>query len=260
MTIKKITAGGCVKYSIRAKLLFRPATDFWNWLLLSVKKPENFPAYLTAIFTVALAGFAYLAWREAQATTAIFADQLKAAQKQLQVMRDQQRPWVYVDVSPADPVARSSEDGWNFSVKLTYRNVGQEAALHLWSTAKAVIITTLNAKLGDDQELLCSSNEGPSDHTFAGSTLFPGQTLQAVSMVNVPTRPWKDTAKNGRALAVVGCVRYTAGETQHRSKFAYVFGLRDNGVIKPLPIDLTAASPRNLDISRWFEDGAFDAD
>jgi hypothetical protein len=243
-----------------SKWLFRAATDFWNWLLLSAKKSENFPAYLTAIFTVALAGFAYLAWRESQAATAIFAGQLEAAQKQLQEMRDQQRPWVYVDVSPADPVAWSSENDWKFSIKLTYRNVGHEAARHLWSTAKAVIITTVNTKLGDDQELLCSSNEGPSDRTFTGSTLFPGQTLQAVSTVTVPTRPWKDTAKNGRALAIVGCVRYTAGKTQHRSKFAYVFGLRDNGVHKPLPIDLAEASPRNLDISPWLEDGAFDAD
>ena len=43
--------------------------SFRSYLTSSVRKPENLPNYLIAIFTLSLAIFAYLAWRETQRST-----------------------------------------------------------------------------------------------------------------------------------------------------------------------------------------------
>ena len=59
------------------------------WLWGSVSKPDNFPHYLIALFTLGLAIFAYSAWIESRRGTAALEGQLKA-------MQTDQRPYIWV--------------------------------------------------------------------------------------------------------------------------------------------------------------------
>src|ERR1019366_9899951 len=63
------------------------AQCFGCWIRISVMNPDNLPVYLTAIFTAFLVVFAYYAWDEATRGT-------KAMQGQLEILKNDQRPWV----------------------------------------------------------------------------------------------------------------------------------------------------------------------
>ncbi|HXP76327.1 MAG TPA: hypothetical protein VN823_19460 [Stellaceae bacterium] len=67
--------------------------------------PANLPHYLTAVFTLGLAIFAYYAWTEAVHGT-------QALQGQLKVLREEQRPWVSfgVNVTPLSVGGCCDED------------------------------------------------------------------------------------------------------------------------------------------------------
>ncbi|MGH6840935.1 MAG: hypothetical protein ACREDV_02420 [Methylocella sp.] len=63
------------------------ARRFGCWIWVSVRKPDNIPIYLTAIFTAFLAAFAYYAWDEATRGTRALQGQLDEMKKSFSVDR-----------------------------------------------------------------------------------------------------------------------------------------------------------------------------
>lgn len=62
---------------------------FWQWLICSISNPHNLPHWLAAIFTFALAVFAWRAWQESQQTT-------QALRGQLEALRAEERPFLWI--------------------------------------------------------------------------------------------------------------------------------------------------------------------
>lgn len=73
--------------------------------------------FFGAVITVCLS---YKAFRESQR-------QADAAQVQVKIMQDEQRPWISLELQPEGPLTRDS-NGWNFIVKYALNNVGKSPA------------------------------------------------------------------------------------------------------------------------------------
>jgi hypothetical protein len=94
---------------------------FWAWISNSISNPENLPHYLTAIFTLALAIFAWYAWQESQRATS-------ALQGQLLVLQTDDRPVLWV-INTQGPIYRDETSqvvwGWQFA------NIGKSIAYNV---------------------------------------------------------------------------------------------------------------------------------
>jgi len=66
-----------------------PGISWRDWLGSSLRNPHNLPHYLTAIFTLGLAIFAWKAWQEARHSTTALQDQVLA-------IKADQRPLIWV--------------------------------------------------------------------------------------------------------------------------------------------------------------------
>ena len=92
---------------------------FFCWVAVSVRKPDNFPHYLTALFTLLLVCFAYRAWDESTRATA-------ALQGQLGAMLAERRPYIAPTENLGapqlyrNPSDGSGQIGWQFH----FRNYG----------------------------------------------------------------------------------------------------------------------------------------
>jgi len=90
-------------------------------------KHDHAPHWTIAFFTLFLAVFAFFAWLDSTATTA-------AIQGQLNILREENRPFVFVDDAPLLGIATGpqfkSDTGqitWNYPI----RNFGKSVAYHL---------------------------------------------------------------------------------------------------------------------------------
>lgn len=86
----------------------------WTQSIVAVVSALGF---FGAVITVYLS---YRAFRESQR-------QANAAQVQVKIMQDEQRPWISLDMQPEGPLTRDS-NGWNFIVKYALNNVGKSPA------------------------------------------------------------------------------------------------------------------------------------
>jgi hypothetical protein len=98
---------------------------FLCWLFRSIAVHHSVPQWATAGFTLLLAGvtlglafFANYAFEESQRTT-------QALERQIQEMRDEQRPWVGLQSFPQPPLPRFNED---YVVQLSFANGGKAPA------------------------------------------------------------------------------------------------------------------------------------
>jgi hypothetical protein len=131
-----------------------------EWLWRSIKR--DFPHYLTAIFTLGLAIFAFYAWRESRAGTQALEDQLLA-------MKAEQRPSLWI-VSSTQP-RLSLRDG-RIDVDVTYANFGQGIAYN--------ITTQRYMKVGDDPYQV---NPVPAG---VGGLQMPPQKVEFLSVLSRP--------------------------------------------------------------------------
>jgi hypothetical protein len=91
-----------------------------TWIATSFRNPHNLPQYLIAVFTLALAFFAWKAWVAAQDGTA-------ALQGQLDLMKRDERPWIGLD--RIEGAFAPATKGFKFSV--VAKNSGKSPALNV---------------------------------------------------------------------------------------------------------------------------------
>jgi hypothetical protein len=95
-----------------------PGISWRDWLGSSLRNPHNLPHYLTAIFTLGLAIFAWKAWQEAPHSTTALQDQVLA-------IKAYQRPliWVTGYKQPA-----YQEEPGQVSWEYDFENIGKSVA------------------------------------------------------------------------------------------------------------------------------------
>jgi hypothetical protein len=95
---------------------------FWEWIKPSIINAHNFPHYLTAIFTLALAVFAYNAWIEAQRGT-------HALEGQLLAIRAEQRPYIGpVNIFTSPFFTVTPDHGGQIEWNIYFTNYGKSVA------------------------------------------------------------------------------------------------------------------------------------
>jgi len=176
----------------------------------SLRNPDNLPSYLIFAATVALAIFAYNAWIEATHGT-------DALQTQLNILRDEQRPWI--EVADAIPQAslRFSDAGMpGTTIRLTITNVGKAPALNV----NFVYVLTL-LRTDETEKTQCKSQI----NFFV--TLFPSRSeIEDISAGADKNELNQIKSVDGKKMIfphVVGCVSYriNGDKTWHHSPFDF---------------------------------------
>jgi hypothetical protein len=189
----------------------------FRWLARSLKNPNNLPFHLMALFIFLLALFAFFAWDEAARGT-------KAMQGELNVLRADERPWVFAKVSlPWSPLV-VKDDGAEIVLAFFLSNTGK-------APARSVNIDgDLFYATGDSLQTeshLRSCDALRNRGTLAGAALFPNQEDQrnhAFTMDADGVKNWRNgKSESPGALMVAGCIDYVSGAdtTHHQTNFIY---------------------------------------
>ena len=220
--------------------------------------PLDIPAWLNAVFTLALAIFAYKAWDESQRARIIFQGQLTAAQDQIVAAREAQRAWLTLELNTAsnfeklrDYVMSGLRGASTYQIAFNYkvRNIG-----HVPARAVLVSFTHVVAhpifdfpmrQLVIQQQNICTRPRDLSD----GSTIFPEEApLESNYIVKILDNEWpKGPFPSNSYLYLVGCVIYRTGDDSkdHHTAFAYDVEASD-GAVFPFPSDPTTIEPGKL--------------
>jgi hypothetical protein len=238
-------------------------------------RSEDIPAWLTALFTVVLAFYAYRAWEESTKTTKTLNDQLTAVQGQLTTAQVGQRAWVYADISVSVKTPRPNfGPGWLIPLNLTFHNVGHETALHVRPKVGIVIHGFGAWSEQPEQQQACekTTDEFGTRLLAAGPTVFPGQTLTIGSYAAFSQTAWevaiketieKSNNSSNAGLGIVGCILYefATDHSIHTTYFAYNL-LRhiNNEGGYPLGPQLDQIDQKDFVFNPSIGPGSFDAD
>jgi hypothetical protein len=151
-----------------------------SWLARSLRNPDNLPHFLAAAFTLVLAVFAIAAWIESQRGT-------RALEGQLKEMREQQRPWVGVDIASA-----SAKPGDTLNALVTVKNAGKSPALKVHAVFRTGLLK-FNSEDGVDECHGCSE-----------SVLLPEANVNYIVPLAIPA----EMAAKHPAPAIFGRVDY----------------------------------------------------
>jgi hypothetical protein len=138
------------------------------WLRVSIANPHNFPHYLIALFTLLLAIFAFSAWIESQRTT-------KALEGQLQAMRMEQRPYVYIGPHEGRPEFKAPPSGqivWNAEFANYGKSVAYAVEVHKY------------IKIGEERYQ--ASYAGGTDSVVTEGTNLPPTKVNFFTVVSRP--------------------------------------------------------------------------
>ena len=147
------------------RCLWHAVRLFFCWLAESVRKPDNLPSYLIALFTLFFVGFAYYAWDEAPKGTA-------ALQGQLIVLRNEQRAWIApTGISHDNSVPYVVGNPINYA--FLFKNIGKLPAFHLkWIVENGLIATPDRSIFGSNPDF-SQRDMCPEIDTDMGSVVFP---------------------------------------------------------------------------------------
>jgi type II secretory pathway pseudopilin PulG len=170
-------------------------------------RPEDIPAWLTALFTLLLAVLAYMAWQESKNATDKLKDQVKAAQDQAQAAETQlatarigQRAWVYADIGASTKINRPPlGTDWIFPLTFTFHNVGHETAIHVRANVDTKILVIGEPGDTDALSRACNKTKDEFENPLAnGTTIFPGQSLTSPAYVVLHTQAWDSATKKNQ--------------------------------------------------------------
>ena len=151
-----------------------------HWLARAFRNPDNLPHFLAAAFTLVLAVFAIIAWKESRRGT-------RALEGQLREMREEQRPWVGIDVASA-----SAKPGETLNALVTVKNAGKTPALNVHAVFRTGLLK-FNSEDGVDECHGCSQ-----------SVLLPDANVNYVVPLAIPA----EMAAKHAAPAIFGRVDY----------------------------------------------------
>jgi hypothetical protein len=198
-----------------------------RWIGASFREPSNFPLHLTWACTLLLALFAYYAWVEARNGTA-------AIQGQLNIMKDEQRPWAKIDIRTADFPPFDPTGVPAIPILPVITNVGHSplfgAKIRSWAFLPGISGEDFFASWKKDCDKF--RKEDRSDRWDQGAFLFPEEYFTGGTPLVGPLMPGigRDilnsvkAGKDGRrvvAIYVYGCVNYSftgTGEV-HQTRF-----------------------------------------
>jgi hypothetical protein len=195
----------------------------------------------------------------------------QATQGQLEVLRSEQRPWIYADVVPFGPIIRNVSGGYNVQAAFVVHNTGHLPAMFVWVAAGGMVQPSVPQVIAG-QNYTCRQRDAvPYQTGTNGSTLFPGQTLTLPQGIGVDKPTWdqaialNDSA--GVAATITGCIDYQVpGDAKHHhTRFAYMVGQKiDNdptGInLRLLPTDPTVVPLDRLVFQGWPVGSVFSAD
>jgi hypothetical protein len=185
---------------------------------------EDIPSYLNFFATVALAILAYVAWRESHDATVQLIAQTSAAQSQLKLAQDAQRPWISYSVSGL-ATRPFFIPGMGIALKVTYHNTGNVPALYVHASARTVIDPAEHVfeVVSSRQEAACKDTP---DFGTMGDAVFPGQEVTtniAAWFTDESWQAWPNLKELPyRAIYVIGCIFYRSANDNntHRTVFA----------------------------------------
>jgi hypothetical protein len=188
-----------------------------------------------------------------------------ATQGQLEVLRSEQRPWIYADVVPFGPIVRNISAGYTMQVAFVVHNTGHLPAMYVWAAAGGMVQPSVS-QLIDGQNVACRQRDAvPYQAGTNGNTVFPGQTLALPQGVEIDKATWdkvltlnKAVRVPGGSATITGCIDYQVpGDAKHHhTRFAYAVGQKiDNdptGIgMRSLPDDPTSVTVDHLAIQGW---------
>jgi hypothetical protein len=208
-----------------------------SFLKDSLKKPDNFPQFLVAIFTLLLAVFAVLAWVEATRGT-------KAIQGQLDVMKSDQRPWIKVEAEIWSDLTFQGDIG-ALPVRFFLKNVGKYPAFDADVWIKTFLMADGHTDLFEEQRKYCASTRafgGRKSNDVINGThgvfLFPDEKIPWLpdgTIVSGGVGPGeiKEFSKviDGKRqinIWIYGCATYDQGrpDTVHQTGFVFQLARR----------------------------------
>ncbi len=138
-----------------------------------------------------------------------------ATQGQLEVLRSEQRPWVYADVVPYGPIVRNISGGYTIQVAFVVHNTGHLPAMYVWPAAGGMVQPSV-PQLIEGQNIACRQRDAvPYRPGTNGNTIFPGQTLALPQGIGVDKATWdavialnKAVNSTGVSAAITGCIDY----------------------------------------------------
>jgi hypothetical protein len=163
-----------------------------NWL---TKAPDSLPHYLTALFTLLLAIFAYAAWREATHGT-------RALQGQLSAMEADQRPWVGIEGLQGE-----AQPGQDFFASATIKNVGKSPAFNVHTYFKTGVYDEQPTKFSFDDLRECLE--------CGNFLLLPGASIPTGVPVPGTMTTWAAPGPNRKYVLVFGRIDYENSSKQH---------------------------------------------
>jgi hypothetical protein len=190
---------------------------------------------------------------------------------QLEEMRDEQRPWIYVDIVPGGKIYWNQSGGLSFPVNFIYHNTGHLPGQFVFPQFEAHTGRYFYIP-GNDlvsvQKRVC--NEAVANFRGAnglGVTVFPGQqNVGSGLLIGISRDEWmNDIIKPdfGSTVRVYGCITYERpNKIIGSTGFAFMIDR-----IKPgnatdvfvLPGDPTQIPAEQLHISPWIEGGVWSA-
>ena len=191
---------------------------FFRFVVISTRYPNNFPHYLVAAFTLALAVFAYYAWDEATRGT-------KALQGQLDVLRTQQRAWVAPRGFASPPPNFANRIDLYTEATLGIENVGKEPALKVAEEIHPIALpkSDWNNPVAMKQIIEATmGNRGCKDVSLNqnGRVIWPGAKVGRVVGFSKP-----DTIKiniGSHYAMLAGCIVYETLKIRHESEVCVI--------------------------------------
>lgn len=199
----------------------RALRSFFRWLASSFRDQHNFPHFLTALFTLLLAVFAYAAWREAIHGTEALRNQASALQGQLNALKAEQQAWVAVYGFAETPPNLMNKTNQYTEATLILENTGKEPALHIATDIVPIALpvgdwNNLDAMTRAIKEAMHGRECKDIPLNPNGSVLFPGQKLGPVAGFSADDITKINAGTHYAVLA--GCIVYETLKERHETQ------------------------------------------
>jgi type II secretory pathway pseudopilin PulG len=162
-----------------SKISRPPQIFIARWVGKIIKLLNDLNGLMTALATVAIAVLTWFISKDSHDQLDAVKGQQSVMQRQLDEIKEEQRPWVAISVALETPTV-----GKSLAVQINYNNVGHKPAFRMVSSASAIAVNWNSGKiLGAMDEFSGLDREKLGD----GTILFPG--FVSTNHFDIPSAP-----------------------------------------------------------------------